>query len=113
MTIRNTLTGIYPDGQFMGIKQLGTKYVLSRGMRGYVVSNRLTGEVVCTWDTDGILYATTNGLSSYEKRLITMILKIWRGTPFRKTRIKWDTWDRHAQRVNDRWGRQYALVIVP
>lgn len=109
MTIRNTLTEIYPDGQFMGTRQLGTKYVLSRGMRGYFVSNSLTGEVVCTWDTDGILYATTDGLSSYEKRLITMILKIWRGTP----RIKWGTWDRHAQRINDRWGRQYALVSVP
>lgn len=109
MTIRNTLTGIYPDGQFMGTRQLGTKYVLSRGMRGYFVSNSLTGEVVCTWDTDGNLYATTDGLSSYEKRLITMILKIWRGTP----RIKWSTWDRHAKRINDRWGRQYALVSVP
>lgn len=109
MTIRNTLTEIYPDLQFMGTRQLGTKYVLSRGMRGYFVSNSLTGTVVCTWDTDGNLYATTDGLSSYEKRLITMILKIWRGTP----RIKWDTWDRHAQRINDRWGRQYALVSVP
>jgi len=109
MTIRTTLTEIYSDGQFMGTRQLGTKYVLSRGMRGYFVSNSLTGEVVCTWDTDGILYATTDGLSSYEKRLITMILKIWRGTP----RIKWDTWDRHAQSINDRWGRQYALVSVP
>lgn len=73
------------------------------------MSNRLTGEVMCTWDTDGILYVTTDGLSSYEKRLITMILKIWRGTP----RIKWNTWDRHAQRINDRWGRQYAPVSVP
>ena len=109
MTIRNTLTGIYPDLQFMGTRQLGTKYVLSRGMRGYFVSNRLTGAVVCTWDTDGNLYATTDGLSSYEKRLITMILTIWRGTP----RIKWSTWDRYAQRINDRWGRQYALVSVP
>lgn len=109
MTIRNTLTEIYPDGQFMGTRQLGTKYVLSRGMRGYFVSNRLTGTVVCTWDTDGNLYATTDGLSAYEKRLITMILKIWRGTPH----IKWNTWDRHAQRINDKWGRQYALVSVP
>lgn len=109
MAIRNTLTEIYPNLQFMGTRQLGTKYVLSRGMRGYFVSNRLTGTVVCTWDTDGNLYATTDGLSSYEKRLITMILKIWRGTP----RIKWDTWDRHVQRINDRWGRQYALVSVP
>lgn len=109
MTIRNTLTEIYPDGQFMGTRQLGTKYVLSRGMRGYFVSNSLTGTVVCTWDTDGILYATTDGLSAYEKRLITMIFKIWRDTP----RIKWSTWDRHAQRINDRWGRQYALVSVP
>lgn len=74
-----------------------------------IMWDKLTGAVVCTWDTDGILYATTNGLSSYEKRLITMILKIWRGTH----RIKWDTWDRHAQRVNDRWGRQYAPVSVP
>lgn len=81
MTIRNTLTEIYPDLQFMGTRQLGTKYVLSRGMRGYFVSNSLTGTVVCTWDTDGNLYATTDGLSSYEKRLITMTLKIWRGTP--------------------------------
>ena len=39
MTIRTTLTEIYPDGQFMGTRQLGTKYVLSRGMRGYFVSN--------------------------------------------------------------------------
>lgn len=109
MTIRNTLTEIYPDLQFMGTRQLGTKYVLSRGTQGYFVSNRLTGTVVCTWDTDGNLYATTDGLSAYEKRLITMILKIWRGTP----RIKWSTWDRHAQRINDRWGRQYALVSVP
>lgn len=28
MTIRNTLTEIYPDFQFMGTRQLGTKYVL-------------------------------------------------------------------------------------
>ena len=109
MTIRNTLTEIYPDLQFMGTRRLGTKYVLSRGMRGYFVSNRLTGKIVCTWDTDGNLYATTDGLSAYEKRLITMILKIWRGTP----RIKWNTWDRHARHINDRWGRQYALVSVP
>ena len=56
MTIRNTLTEIYPDLQFMGTRQLGTKYVLSRGMRGYFVSNRLTGTVVCTWD---LAHATT------------------------------------------------------
>lgn len=74
MTIRTTLTEIYPDLQFMGTRRLGTKYVLSRGMRGYFVSNRLTGKIVCTWDTDGNLYATTDGLSAYEKRLITMIL---------------------------------------
>ena len=109
MTIRDTLTEIYPDLQFMGTRRLGTKYVLSRGMRGYFVSNRLTGKIVCTWDTNGILYATTDGLSPYEKRLITMILKIWRNTP----RIQWETWDRYAQRINDRWGHQYVLVSVP
>lgn len=73
------------------------------------MSNRLTGKIVCTWDTNGILYATPDELSPYEKRLITMILKIWRGTP----RIKRNTWDRHARRINDRLGHQYALVSVP
>lgn len=86
MTIRDTLQSTYPDSQFMGTRQLGTKYTLCRGMSGFFIQNRLTGKIVCTWDSQGILYATTDGLSPYEKRLVTMVLRIWRDAP----PIKWD-----------------------
>lgn len=75
MTIRDTLQSAYPDYQFMGTRRLGSKYTLCRGMN----QNRLTGTVVCTWDADGNLYANSSGLSPYEKRLVRMVLMIWRG----------------------------------
>ena len=109
MTIRSTLQGAYPDFQFMGTRRLGAKYMLCRGMNGFFIQNRLTGTVVCTWDSQGALYANSSGLSPYEKRLITMVLHIWRGIP----RIKWDVWEAHAVRMRDRWGCEYALVSTP
>lgn len=109
MTIESALQAIYPDQELWGTRSLGTKYVLSRGMRGYMVTRKSTGKIVCTWDTDGILYATTDGLTPYEKALITRILRMWRDTP----RILWDTWDNWATKIQDEWGRQYVLVSVP
>ena len=109
MTIRDTLQSAYPDSQFMGTRRLGAKYALCRGMIGFFIQNRLTGTVVCTWDSQGVLYANSSGLSSYEKRLITMVLHIWRGTP----RIKWDMWEARTVCIRDRWGREYALVSTP
>lgn len=64
------------------------------------LQNRLTGTVVCTWDADGNLYANSSGLSPYEKRLVSMVLRIWRDAP----PIKWDIWEAHAVRMHDRWG---------
>ena len=109
MTIRDTLQSVYPDSQFMGTRCLGAKYTLCRGMDGFFIQNRLTGKVVCTWDSQGFLYANCSGLSSYEKRLVTMVLRIWRDAP----PIKWDTWEAHAVRMHDRWGHEYAHVSTP
>lgn len=109
MTIRDTLQSAYPDSQFMGARRLGARYTLCRGIQGFFIQNRLTGTVVCTWDTDGNLYANSSGLSSYEKRLVTMVLRIWRNAP----PIKWGAWDQYAQRITDRWGQQYTLVSAP
>lgn len=106
MTIRDTLQSAYLDSQFMGTR---SKYTLCRGMNGVFIQNRLTGTVVCTWDADGNLYANSSGLSPYEKRLITAVLRIWRDAP----PIKWDIWEAHAVRMRDRWGREYALVSTP
>lgn len=97
MTIRDTLQSAYPDYQFMGTRRLGSKYTLCRGMNGFFIQNRLTSTVVCTWDADGNLYANSSGLSPYEKRLVRMVLMIWRGAP----PIKWEA---HAVRMHDRWG---------
>lgn len=109
MTIRDTLQSAYPDSQFMGTRRLGSKYTLCRGMNGFFIQNRLTGTVVCTWDADGNLYANSSGLSPYEKRLVSMVLRIWRDAP----PIKWDIWEAHAVCMHDRWGREYALVSTP
>ena len=106
MTIRDTLQSAYPDSQFMGVRRLGSKYTLCRGMNGFFIQNRLTGTVVCTWDADGNLYANSSGLSPYEKRLVSMVLRIWRDAP----PIKWEA---HAVHMHDRWGREYALVSTP
>lgn len=106
MTIRDTLQSAYPDTQFTGTRRLGANYTLCRGMDGFVIQNRLTGTVVCTWDSQGFLYANCSGLSSYEKRLVTMVLQIWRDAP----PIKWDVWEAHAARMHDRWGHRYAHV---
>lgn len=109
MTINDALLSVYPDQRLYGTRPLGSKYCLSEGMRGYMITNPSTGKVVCTWDSKGYLYATTDGLTPYEKALITRVLRIWRHTP----RILWDVWDRHATKIQDKWGRQYALVSVP
>nr|DAW15516.1 MAG TPA: hypothetical protein [Caudoviricetes sp.] len=109
MTIRDTLQSVYPDSQFMGTRHLGANYTLCRGMNGFVIHNRLTGTVVCTWDSQGFLYANSSGLSSYEKRLVSVILRIWRDAP----PIKWNVWGAHAARMHDRWGHEYALVSTP
>ena len=106
MTIRDTLQSAYPDSQFMGTRRLGSKYTLCRGMDGLFIQNKLTGKIVCTWDSEGFLYANSSGLSSYEKRLVTTVLQIWRDTP----PIKWDAWEAHAARMRERWGHEYALV---
>lgn len=106
MTIRDTLQSAYPDSQFMGTRRLGAKYTLCCGMDGFFIQNRLTGTVVCTWDSQGFLYANCSGLSSYEKRLVTMVLQIWRDAPA----IKWGAWEAHAARMHDRWGHEYAFV---
>jgi hypothetical protein len=55
------------------------------------------------------LYANSSGLSPYEKRLVSMVLRIWRDAP----PIKWDIWEAHAVRMHDRWGREFALVSKP
>lgn len=109
MTIENTLLSVYPDQRIYGTRPLGSKYDLREGLQGYMITNRLTARVVCTWDSDGNLYATTDGLTPYEKALITRVLRIWRDTP----RILWDTWDSYAAKIQDKWGRQYVLVSVP
>ncbi len=109
MTINDALLSVYPDQRLYGTRPLGSRYFLSEGMRGYMITNSFTGKVVCTWDSDGNLYATTDGLTPYEKALITRVLRMWRHTP----RILWDVWDRHATKIQDKWGRQYALVSVP
>ena len=109
MTINDALLSVYPDQRLYGTRPLGSKYCLSEGMRGYMITRTSTGKVVCTWDSKGCLYATTDGLTPYEKALITRVLRIWRHTP----RILWDVWDRHATKIQDKWGRQYALVSVP
>lgn len=106
MTIQDTLQSAYPDSQFEGTRRLGATYTLRCGMDGFFIQNRLTGKVVCTWDSEGFLYANSSGLSSYEKRLVTMVLRIWRDAP----PIKWDVWKAHADRMYDRWGHEYALV---
>ena len=108
MTINDSLLSVYPDQRLYGTRPLGSRYFLSEGMRGYMITCSLTGKVVCTWDSDGCLYATTDGLTPYEKALITRVLRIWRAA----TRILWGTWDNNAKRINDKWGRQYALVPV-
>lgn len=109
MTINDALLSVYPDQRLYGMRPLGSKYCLSEGMRGYMITRTSTGKVVCTWDSKCDLYATTDGLTAYEKALITRVLRIWRHTP----RILWDMWDRHATKIQDKWGRQYALVSVP
>lgn len=109
MTINDALLSVYPDQRLYGTRPLGSKYCLSEGLRGYMITNSSTGKVVCTWDSKGYLYATTEGLTPYEKALITRVLRIWRHTP----RILWDMWDWHATKIQDKWGRQYALVSVP
>lgn len=109
MTINDALLSVYPDQRLYGTRQLGSKYCLSEGMRGYMLTRTSTGKIVCTWDRKGNLYAATDGLTPYEKALITRVLRIWRHTP----RILWDVWDRNATKIQDKWGRQYALVSVP
>lgn len=109
MTINGSLLSVYPDQRLYGTRPLGSRYFLSEGMRGYMITNSFTGKVVCTWDSDGNLYATTDGLTPYEKALITRVLRMWRHTP----RILWGVWDNHAKRISDKWGRQYTLVSVP
>lgn len=109
MTINDALLSVYPDQRLYGTRPLGRRYFLSEGMRGYMITNSSTGQVVCTWDSDGNLYATTDGLTPYEKALITRVLRIWRDIQH----ILWGTWDNHAKLINDKWGRQYALVSVP
>ena len=109
MTINDTLLSVYPDRHLYGTRPLGRKYYLSEGMRGYMITHSLTGKFICTWDANGELYATTDGLTPYEKTLITRVLRMWRNTP----RILWETWDAYAERIRDRWGREYALVSVP
>lgn len=109
MTIRDTLQSIYPDSQFTGTRPLGAKYTLRRGMDGFLIRNQLTGKIVCTWDSQGILYANSSGLSPYEKRLITLILRIWRDAP----PVNWNAWEAHAVRMRDRWGHEYAHVSTP
>lgn len=108
MTIRDTLQSAYPDSQFTGTRRLGSKYTLCRGMDGFVIQNSLTGKIVCTWDSQGFLYANCSGLSSYEKRLVSMVLRIWRDAPA----IKWDAWEAHAASMHDRWGHEYAFVSI-
>lgn len=109
MTINDALLSVYPDRRLYGTRPLGSKYCLSEGLRGYVITRTSTGKIICTWDSKGYLYATTDGLIPYEKALITRVLRIWWHTP----RILWDVWDRHATKIQDKWGRQYALVSVP
>ena len=109
MTINDALLSVYPDQRLYGTRPLGRRYFLSEGMRGYTITNSLTGKCVCTWDSDGNLYATTDGLTPYEKTLITRVLRMWRHTP----RILWEHWDNWATKIQDKWGRQYALVSVP
>lgn len=109
MTIESALQGVYPNQRLYGTRPLGRRYFLSEGMQGYMITNSFTGKVVCTWDSDGNLYAATDGLTPYEKALVTRVLRMWRHTP----RILWDTWDRYATKIQDKWGRQYALVSVP
>lgn len=109
MTINDALLSVHPDQRLYGTRPLGSKYCLSEGMRGYMITNSSTGKIVCTWNSGGDLYATIDGLTPYEKALITRVLRIWRHTP----RILWDVWDRHATKIQDKWGRQYALVSVP
>ena len=109
MTIRDTLQSVYPDSQFTGTRRLGTKHILCRGMNGFVIQNSRTGRVVCTWDPQGVLYANTSVLSPSEKRLVTMVLRVWRDAP----PIKWDEWEAYAARMHEQWGHKYALVSTP
>lgn len=109
MTINDALLSVYPDQRLYGTRPLGRRYFLSEGMRGYMITNSFTGKCVCTWDSDGNLYATTDGLTPYEKALITRVLRMWRNTP----RILWEHWDNWATKIQDKWGQQYVLVSVP
>lgn len=108
MTINDALLSVYPDQHLYGTRTLGRRYYLSEGMRGYTITNSFTGKVVCTWDEDGVLYATTNGLTPHEKSLITRVLKMWRGT----RKILWQNWDTVAV-VSKKLGREFELVGMP
>lgn len=107
MTIESALQEVYPDRRLWGTRRLGEKYVLSEGMRDYMITHRLTGKFICTWDHEGILYATTDGLTPYEKRLVSRVLRMWRGTG----PIVWPLFDNHAKRVKAEGGMQ-AFVSV-
>lgn len=65
-----------------------------------MITNSFTGRVVCTWDSDGNLYATTDGLTPYEKALITRVLR-YKGRKFNGNDVQDGLWESYQETLDN------------
>lgn len=97
MTIENALLSVYPSQIISEPIKLGTKLALitdytslSACRLRYDVYRGRTGVRPFTFDSNGVVYANNDvELTNHEKRVITKIIRVWRGT----YRPDWQTFE--------------------
>lgn len=101
MTIESALLSVYPNQIISELVRLGTKLFLemdnnamARDETGYWVG-RDNGPLIFKLDTRGVVYVYQNvTLTPHEKRIITRIINMWRGT----YRPDWKTFESMCRR---------------
>lgn len=104
MTITSALQGIYPNQIVSESVQLGSKLYLTmnhndlaRNWISYWVAREDTTEIIFKFNPSGVVYVYKDvTLTPHEKRVITKIISMWRGT----YRPDWQTFESmHAHSV--------------